>query len=129
MLSPARLARAVVGPELNKALTFASQYDEITENEKAIVMKAKQFLLFNRSTTWRKKTSDSLFDVTMGSFDGAETCELVGAYLLSQLSAEYGNDIGLYGCTETTDLQRLISHRAKLRTLRKGFAKFSATTT
>ena len=31
----------------------------------------------------------------MGSFDGAETCELVGAYLLSQLSAEYGNDIGL----------------------------------
>ena len=37
-----------------------------------------------------------MFDVTIGSFDGAETCELVGAYLLSQLSAEYGNDIGLY---------------------------------
>ena len=35
----------------------------------------------------------------MGSFDGAETCELVGSYLLSQLTAEYGNesnDIGLY---------------------------------
>ncbi len=32
----------------------------------------------------------------MGSFDGAETCELVGSYLLSQLAAEYGNDIGLY---------------------------------
>jgi hypothetical protein len=28
--------------------------------------------------------------------DGAETCELVGSYLLSQLTAEYGNDIGLY---------------------------------
>ena len=59
-------------------------------------MKAKQSLLFNRSTTWRKKTSNSLFHVTMGSFDGDETCELVGAYLLSQLSAEYGNGIGLY---------------------------------
>ncbi len=81
---------------LNEALIFASQYDEITENEKAIIMKAKQSLLFNRSTTWRKRTSDSLFDVTMGSFDGAETCELVGSYLLSQLAAEYGNDIGLY---------------------------------
>ena len=81
---------------LNEALSFASQYDDITENEKAIIMKAKQSLLFNKSTTWRKKTSNSLFDVTMGSFDGAETCELVGSYLLSKLSAEYGNDIGLY---------------------------------
>ena len=32
----------------------------------------------------------------MGSFDGAETCELVGFYLLSKLSPEYGNKIGLY---------------------------------
>jgi hypothetical protein len=32
----------------------------------------------------------------MDSFDGAETCELVGSYLLSQLTAEYGNDVGLY---------------------------------
>ena len=83
---------------LKESLAFASQYDEITENEKAIIMKAKQSLLFNRNTTWQKQTSaDSLFDVTMGSFDGAETCELVGSYLLSQLTAEYGNDIGLYG--------------------------------
>ena len=32
----------------------------------------------------------------MGSFDGAETCELVGSYLPSKLTTEYGNDIGLY---------------------------------
>ena len=38
----------------------------------------------------------SLFDVTMGSFDGAETCELVGLYLLSKIPQEYSNDIGLY---------------------------------
>ena len=63
---------------LSKALTFASQYDEITENEKAIIIKAKQSLLQNRSTTWRKKTSNSFFDVTMGSFDVAETCMRVG---------------------------------------------------
>ena len=31
-----------------------------------------------------KKTT-SAFDVTMGSYDGAEICELVGLYLLSQL--------------------------------------------
>ncbi|KAJ8045965.1 hypothetical protein HOLleu_09094 [Holothuria leucospilota] len=32
----------------------------------------------------------------MGSYDGAECCELVVAYLLSQLEPLYGNSIGLY---------------------------------
>ena len=32
----------------------------------------------------------------MGSFDGAETCELVGTYLLSKIPAQYRNNIGLY---------------------------------
>ena len=32
----------------------------------------------------------------MGSFDGAETCELVGSFLLSKLKPFCGNDIGLY---------------------------------
>ena len=38
----------------------------------------------------------SLFDVIMGSYDGAETCELVGCYLLSQLTKIPEIDIGLY---------------------------------
>ena len=37
----------------------------------------------------------NLFDVTMGSYDGAEICELVGAYLLSQM-IELGINVGLY---------------------------------
>jgi len=32
----------------------------------------------------------------MGSFDGAETCELVGCYVLSILTEKYGQNIGLY---------------------------------
>ena len=32
----------------------------------------------------------------MGSYDGAETCELVGCYILSRLTEKYGNNIGLY---------------------------------
>ena len=42
---------------------------------------------------WQKKSSD--FDVTMGSFDGAEVFELVGLYLLSQLQHLTMN-VGLY---------------------------------
>ena len=70
---------------LTKALEFASKYDAITDEEKNII-KAEKSRLFNENTAWCKRESKSLFDVTMGSFDGAETCELVGSYLLSKLT-------------------------------------------
>jgi hypothetical protein len=38
-----------------------------------------------------------MFDVTMGSYDGAEICELVGLFILSKLEAKFGkNQVGLY---------------------------------
>ncbi|CAB4040461.1 Hypothetical predicted protein, partial [Paramuricea clavata] len=43
-----------------------------------------------------KRTSSSLFDVTMGSFDGAESCELVDSYLLHLITTKHGNNFGLY---------------------------------
>ena len=40
---------------------------------------------------------DGSFDVTMGAYDGAEVCELVGAFLLDKISEKYEkNNIGLY---------------------------------
>ena len=37
------------------------------------------------------------FDVTMGSFDRAELCELVGLYILHILGEDYGKHrIGMY---------------------------------
>jgi hypothetical protein len=81
---------------LRDALEFASQFDDISEEEKAIIIQAKRSLLFSNETAWCRKASKSLFDVTMGSFDGAETCELVGSFLLSKLSPECQNNIGLY---------------------------------
>ena len=35
-------------------------------------------------------------DVTMGSYDGAETCELLGAYMLSFITAKFKTEVGLY---------------------------------
>ena len=44
-----------------------------------------------------KKQNDSLFDVTMGSFDGAEVCELIGLYILNSVATKLGKDrVGLY---------------------------------
>ena len=80
---------------LIEALTFAAQFDEITDEEKTIIIQAKNSLLFDQNVAGCKKESNSLFDVTMGSFDGAETCELAGSYLLSILSPLLGNAVGL----------------------------------
>ena len=66
---------------LSKALEFATNYRQITSHEREITLHAKQSLLFSDNSTWEKKSANYQFDVTVGSFDGAETCELVGCYL------------------------------------------------
>ena len=81
---------------LSKALDFASKYRPIYSHEREIILHAKRSLLFNDNCAWEKKSANNLFDVTMGSFDGAETCELVGCFLLSLLTKKYGQNIGLY---------------------------------
>ena len=81
---------------LRRALDFASNYVNISTDDRQIIIRAKHSLLFNNETPWQKKNPSTLFDVTMGSYDGAETCELVGCYLLSQLTKIPEIDIGLY---------------------------------
>ena len=81
---------------LSKALDFASNFRQITSHEREIILHAKRSLLFSDNCPWEKKSASNQFDVTMGSFDGAETCELVGCYLLSLLTKKYGQNIGLY---------------------------------
>ena len=49
-----------------------------------------------RIAFWERKSANNQFDVTMGSLDGAETCELIGCYLLSLLAKRDGQNIGLY---------------------------------
>lgn len=82
---------------LMKALNFAEKYTPITKVEIDVIMQSKDTLLFHNKTPWQKKGPSGLFDVTMGSFDGAETCELVGTYILSEISDIIPKaDVGLY---------------------------------
>lgn len=81
---------------LKQALDFASQFTLIEEEEKEIILHSRKSLLFVNGRPWIKKTK-GMFDVTMGSFDGAEVCELVGAFLLHHLSQYIERfNIGLY---------------------------------
>ena len=69
---------------LNKALDFASDYDNITTDERNFIIYRKNSILIHKHRPWQNKGNTTL-DVTMGSCDGVETCELVGSFLLSQL--------------------------------------------
>ena len=81
---------------LNDAIEFADQHTEILEKDKAIINHARKSLLFYNGKPWMKKDSD-LFDVSMGAYDGAEVCELVGIFLQYLVSQHYNkNNIGLY---------------------------------
>ena len=60
-----------------------------------IIYHARKSLLFSENDTWIKKDG-GLSDVTMGAFDGADVCKLVGTNLLS-IGVKYNkNGIGLY---------------------------------
>ena len=75
-------------------LGWVYAYDTVTNDERNIIIHAKNSILIHKQHTWQKK-GDTTFDVTMGSFDDAETCELVGSFLLLQLQ-DLDVDIGLY---------------------------------
>ena len=82
---------------LLKAVTYTKTLVNISDEEINTIMHSRKSLLFNNTDIWIKKNGDTDFDVTMGSFDGAELCELVGLYILHILGEKYGKHrIGLY---------------------------------
>ena len=83
---------------LDQALEFASEFKTISESDKEIINHAKKTLLFHDNSPWNKSERPRQFDVTMGSYDGAETCELVGKYLLHKINQLFNNEleVGLY---------------------------------
>ena len=82
---------------LQTAIRFAEEHVEITDEEKIITYDYQKSMLFYKNEPWKKKDSDSCFDVTMGSYNRRKLCEFIGIYLLSQLCTIISkNDSGLY---------------------------------
>ena len=48
-------------------------------------MQSRKTLLFSDGEPWVKKDDEDDFNATMGCYDRAEVCELVGTYLLNQI--------------------------------------------
>ena len=80
---------------LSKVIEYAHSVTTIEEKVIKTIYHARKSLVFDKDNVWLKK--DPEFDVTMGRYDGAELCELVGLYLLDLLTKEFGKqNIGFY---------------------------------
>ena len=72
------------------------EYINIDDDTIKLIMHCRKSVLFGDESTWTKKHG-SLFGVTIGTYDGAEICELVGLYLLHELNKNVKNQqLGLY---------------------------------
>ena len=78
-------------------LSFETEYQNIPEEDIRIINHCRKSLLFSNDQSWKEENAEGCFDVKMGSYDGAEICQLVGIYILSRLSSIIDkNDCGLY---------------------------------
>ena len=81
---------------LTNAISFAKTHSDIDDDTLNIIMHSRKSLLFCKDEAWVKKNNPE-FDVTMGAYDGAEVCELVGLFLLNKIKKECaGLELGLY---------------------------------
>ena len=78
----------------NSEIQFAKEISDIPDND--ILIHARNTLLLSNGEPWVKKDGDENFDVPMGCYDGAETCELIGTYLLYQINNVKKENIGLH---------------------------------
>ena len=73
------------------------KYDNITDEEKDIIIQDKKSILFNKQTQWCKRENQN-FDVTMEGFDEAESWKLVGLlqYIMVLQIEHLDINVGLY---------------------------------
>ena len=83
---------------LTDAIQWAEKekQNKFDQKQMDIMFHARESYLFSFGKPWVKQENPR-FDVTMGCYDGAEVCELVGLYILSELTKVPGLDsVGLY---------------------------------
>ena len=90
-------------PNISKQLLmdsfkFAKKYVNISDFDiNTIIHSCKTVLIYKNEAWVKKDSSEDYFDIPMGSHHGAEICELVGLYILNELSTIIPkNNCGIY---------------------------------
>ena len=69
---------------LLKAIDYARNFSYISDKSIDIILHCRKSILFHKGEAWVKKTNSD-FDVSMGSHDGAEIADIIDLYLLHML--------------------------------------------
>ena len=106
---------------LDDSINFARQHVQIKREDFSIIQHARKSLFYNNETPWQKKNIN-LFNVAMGSYDGAEVCEIVGLFLLNNFANKF--DKIVLANIETMDL---LYSKISMAILQIEFAKIPIT--
>ena len=80
-----------------KEIDYTKGFRNISNDETKTIVHSRKSILFSGTDVGMKKDGDKDLEVTMGSYDGADICELFGLYILHKLGGKYGKiRIGLY---------------------------------
>ena len=80
----------------HEALQFAKMHVNITQRDIEVMFHSRKTLLYNNGIPWVKKEGTG-FNVTIGAYDGAEICELIGIFMLPLQGTNYDSEnIGWY---------------------------------
>ena len=99
---------------LDKYLEWAKGFTHIQPVEYETIMHSRRTILYdNNKKPWIKKDTQKEFDVSMGAYDGAEVCELVGLYMLKEIKENINlNSLGLYRDDGLAYMENVKGHNA-----------------
>ena len=94
---------------LKQAISFAQNSESIPPKSLDVIFHSRKSLLHHNDDPWLKKDTNVEFDFTMGSYDSAKVCEIVGLFMLDILSKLFEkNTIGLYRGDDSKRAHKII---------------------
>ena len=73
------------------SILFAKEHHHTPNEDVRIIDHCRKSLLFPENELWKNKKKESCLDMTMGSYDRAEICELVVIFILTRLATIRAN--------------------------------------
>ena len=80
-----------------KAIEFSKRYTKFNDDKIELLIHTYQTVLCYYNRVWTKSSNKENFDIAMGSYHGAEVCDLVGLFILNEITFIIGPlNIGLH---------------------------------
>jgi len=65
---------------LINSLKFAEKFTPITNNDQNLILHSCKLTIFHENKRWERINTSDLFNVSMGSYNGAEVCDMLRTF-------------------------------------------------